>query len=262
MGHWIVKQRQTIVRLACNNWYKWACRVNKSSCFYGMSKQSIGFLELIVFNVVFPLFLCLLLCLSFYLSVQDLPLWGRQRVPADNALPLHRKPELCAPVVSQPVDQILGHSLLWTLQVWLCHGDEAQTPTQGRAFRPILHHHRMPGPAVVASCFSLCHPSLPPVGEAPHVEEWEEEDLLLRDVSRRSDSVHAVVRLCPGQEDCRGDQTREKRSVAPTPSFTPFTLYHTAESSQAYQLLLLTYSAMIRFRWLPSIIRQAQSVDF
>lgn len=124
---------------------KWVCRVNQSPTNYFLIKVS-------------PSSASLSLSLPLYPSAQDLPLWGRQRVPADNALPLHRKPELRAPVVSQPVDQILGHPLLRTLQVWLRHGDEAQTSTQGRA----SPSQAEPGPAVDASSsHSLrCHPSL------------------------------------------------------------------------------------------------------
>lgn len=73
-------------------------------------------------------------------------------------------------------------------------------------------------------------PPPPPVGEAQHVEEREEEDLLLRDVSRHSDSVHAVVRLRPGQEDGRGDQTREERSVPPHYPTTTLPVLHACHS--------------------------------
>lgn len=74
-------------------------------------------------------------------------------------------------------------------------------------------------PLIVSPLSSLCLA----VGEAPHVKEREEEDLLLSDVSRNSNSVYVVVSLRPGQENGGGDQTWEERSVyrpPPTPCIT------------------------------------------
>lgn len=68
-------------------------------------------------------------------------------------------------------------------------------------------------PLIVSPLSSLC----PAVGEAPHVKEREEEDLLLSDVSRNSNSVYVVVSLRSGQENGGGDQTWEERSVYPPP---------------------------------------------
>lgn len=179
-------------------------------------------------------------------------------MPADNALPLHRKPELRAPVVSQPVDQILGHSLLRTLQVRLRHGDEAQTSPQGRGLpsaSPITSRTSSgPSRALRPVLTAVVLP--PPVGEAPHVEEREEEDLLLCHVSRHCNSVHAVVRLRPGQEDSRGDQTGEERSVCgplppSSPASNPFTLYHTPQSPESHQVFFCSPAVFFffPFKW-------------
>lgn len=63
---------------------------------------------------------------------------------------------------------------------------------------------------------TISSPSPPlclPVGEATHVEEREEKDLLFSVVSPDSDSMYVVVSLRSSQENHRRDQTREERSV-------------------------------------------------
>lgn len=135
---------------------------------------------------------------------------------SDHAVSLHRQPELCPSGLSQPVDPILGHSLLRTLQVRLHHGNKAQTFKQGRTKEAHRAVNTMSG-VLTRSCnhnSGVSDPSAPPpVGEAAHVEEREEEDLLLRVVSPDSSSVHVVVGLHPGEENHRRDPTREERSV-------------------------------------------------
>ncbi|XP_077575108.1 uncharacterized protein marchf1 isoform X3 [Stigmatopora nigra] len=112
-------------------------------------------------------------------ETEDLPLRRRRGVPADHALPLHGQPELRAPRLPLPVDQVVGHEMLRALQFPFCHGDHTQ--------------------AVV------------PVGGTTHDQKREEEDLLLGPLPPSGHRVHALLRLHPGQEDRRGAQTGEKR---------------------------------------------------
>lgn len=62
---------------------------------------------------------------------QDLSLRRRWGEPAHHTLSLHRNLAFCPPVLSPPVDQELGHSMLWALQVWLHNGDQAQASSEG-----------------------------------------------------------------------------------------------------------------------------------
>lgn len=60
----------------------------------------------------------------------------------------------------------------------------------------------MQGSSERVSVSLLCSRLFLPVGEATHVEEREEEDLLFSAVSPDSDSVYVVVGLHSGEENC------------------------------------------------------------
>lgn len=64
---------------------------------------------------------------------QDLSLWRGRGESSDHAVPLYGQPAFCPPGLSAAVDKELRHPLLWALQIWVHHGDEAQTTAQGRA---------------------------------------------------------------------------------------------------------------------------------
>lgn len=62
---------------------------------------------------------------------QNLSLRRRWGEPTHHTLSLHGNLAFCPPVLSPPVDQELGHSMLWALQVWLHNGDQAQASSEG-----------------------------------------------------------------------------------------------------------------------------------
>lgn len=120
-----------VCRLVCKHW---SCRETTFNCIMPTCKKaktqitwnSLDKLNQRRNNISFSV------QHTSYFYVQDLPLWGGWRISIDNTMSLHGKPELRPSGLSQPVDQIVGHSLLWTLQIWFHHGDEAQTFKQGR----------------------------------------------------------------------------------------------------------------------------------